>query len=75
MATLAKIEANRRNAKRSTGPKTVSGKVASSKNAMRHGLLSREIVLPDESAEDFARFSDRLATHFGAQGAGRATSC
>jgi hypothetical protein len=38
MATEKQIAANRANAKRSTGPKTVAGKMASSRNAFRHGL-------------------------------------
>lgn len=36
-----KIEANRRNAKKSTGPKTSEGKSISSWNSRRHGLLSK----------------------------------
>lgn len=54
MATLAKIEANRHNAQRSTGPQTKRGKATSSKNALRHGLLSRAALLPDEDPELFA---------------------
>jgi hypothetical protein len=38
MATEKQIAANRANAKRSTGPKTKSGRHASSRNAPRHGL-------------------------------------
>ncbi|RZN08882.1 hypothetical protein CWO91_20600 [Bradyrhizobium genosp. SA-3] len=38
MASIRQIEANRSNAKRSTGPKTVPGKAKSSRNALRHGL-------------------------------------
>jgi hypothetical protein len=38
MATEKQIAANRANAKRSTGPKTKSGRHASSRNALRHGL-------------------------------------
>ena len=38
MATEKQIAANRANAKRSTGPKTVAGKMWSSRNAYRHGL-------------------------------------
>jgi hypothetical protein len=38
MASKRQIEANRKNAKRSTGPKTDAGKARSSRNARRHGL-------------------------------------
>ncbi|WP_409192579.1 hypothetical protein [Bradyrhizobium sp. RDM4] len=38
MASKRQIEANRANARRSTGPKTLSGKAKSSRNALRHGL-------------------------------------
>jgi hypothetical protein len=38
MATEKQIAANRANAKRSTGPKSAAGKMASSRNAFRHGL-------------------------------------
>jgi hypothetical protein len=40
MASNRQIEANRSNAKRSTGPKTAGGKARSSQNALRHGLAS-----------------------------------
>jgi hypothetical protein len=38
MASERQIEANRKNAKRSTGPKTRSGKAKSRRNAFCHGL-------------------------------------
>lgn len=38
MATEKQIKANRENAKRSTGPKTLAGRLKSSRNALRHGL-------------------------------------
>ena len=38
MATEKQIAANRANARRSTGPKTAVGKIASSRNSFRHGL-------------------------------------
>jgi hypothetical protein len=50
MATAAQIEANRRNAKRSTGPKSDDGKDRVRRNALRHGLAAFTIVpvLPNE---------------------------
>lgn len=48
MATQAQIEANRRNARKSTGPRSAEGKAASSRNAVTHGLTvtaSNEAVL------------------------------
>jgi hypothetical protein len=42
----ARAEANSRNARKSTGPKTVAGKTASRLNATTHGLLSGLQVLP-----------------------------
>lgn len=54
MATKRQIKANRRNAKRSTGPRTEAGKAASSANALRHGLTATHaVVLPDENANAF----------------------
>jgi hypothetical protein len=45
MATKAQMEANRRNARKSTGPKTLSGKGRASKNSLRHGLTAEQLVL------------------------------
>jgi hypothetical protein len=42
MTSDRQIEANRRNAKFSTGPRTKQGKAASSRNALRHGLSQRD---------------------------------
>ena len=56
MATKRQIAANRRNARRSTGPRTAAGKAASSANALRHGLAAaRAVVLPDEDADAYER--------------------
>jgi len=41
-----KLQANRANAKRSTGPRTEAGKAASRRNALKHGILSRVVDLP-----------------------------
>lgn len=48
-----KLRANRRNARRSTGPRTFAGKKRSSRNAVTHGLFCEDLVLPGESQELF----------------------
>jgi hypothetical protein len=60
MATLKQFEANRRNAQKSTGPKTPEGKAAVSMNALRHGLRARTVVLPGENREEFNHLCDDL---------------
>src|SRR5215471_10316227 len=60
MATLKQFEANRRNAQKSTGPKTPEGKAAVSMNALRHGLRARSVVLPGENREEFTQLCDDL---------------
>lgn len=53
MTTIAKREANQRNALKSTGPKTPTGKSIAARNAMKHGLLSREVLLWEEDSSAF----------------------
>ena len=53
MPTNAQIKANRNNAKKSTGPRTEEGKNRVAKNALKHGLLARDTVLPGEDPADF----------------------
>jgi hypothetical protein len=60
MATPKQIEANRRNALKSTGPRTPEGKAAVSMNALKHGLRARTVVLPSENAEEFHQLCDDL---------------
>lgn len=50
MASAAQMQANRKNAQKSTGPKTQKGKQVSRLNAMTHGLTARTVVpvLPQE---------------------------
>lgn len=48
MTTPRKAAANRANALRSTGPKTPDGKAAASRNAIRHGILSRAVLMAGE---------------------------
>jgi hypothetical protein len=51
MATEKQIAANRRNATRSTGPRTAAGKAKSSRNAFRHGLSLAQEIDPSTAAE------------------------
>src|SRR6266851_3789863 len=60
MATLKQFEANRRNALKSTGPKTPEGKAAVSMNSLRHGLRARTVVLPGENREEFNQLCNDL---------------
>ena len=53
-ATDAQIEANRRNAAKSCGPRTEAGKAASRRNALKHGLTA-EVVIPEAEAAEVER--------------------
>ena len=52
MSTLRQIEANRRNAQKSTGPTSVTGKAASSMNALKTGIHAKSLVLPTENVAE-----------------------
>ena len=60
-----KLEANRRNAQRSTGPKTPKGKRTISRNATKHGILAGEVVNTalGERREDFYALLKELWEH------------
>jgi hypothetical protein len=60
MTSEKKAQANRRNALKSTGPKTPEGKAAVRLNALRHGLRSEEILLPGEDEEALRELGERL---------------
>src|SRR5436190_15440767 len=53
----AKLRANRRNARQSTGPRTENGKAASSRNATTHGFFCKELVLPGENDAELRSLS------------------
>lgn len=60
MTSQLQIEANRRNARLSTGPKTAEGRATSRMNALKHGLTARQMVLFDETTEDFEAFFSEI---------------
>ena len=53
MTSPAKIEANRRNAQLSTGPRTRAGKAVVATNAIRHGIFAHLAVVPGENPYDW----------------------
>ena len=68
MTSTKQTEANRRNAQKSTGPRTPEGKAAVRLNALRHGLCARTAVLPNENAEEFQQLCADLETEWQPQG-------
>jgi hypothetical protein len=67
MASLSQIEANRRNALRSTGPKSEAGKRRSRRNAVRHGLTVETVIEVLEDTEDYKAFELSVTADFDAQ--------
>ena len=60
MTSDRKAQANRQNARKSTGPKTSEGKAAVRLNALKHGLLAQEVLLPDEAEEALQELGESL---------------
>jgi hypothetical protein len=60
--------ANRANARRSTGPRTATGKAAARLNALKHGLAGKTVVLPGEDDAEFAALEADLAARFAPEG-------
>jgi hypothetical protein len=67
MTSLKQIEANRRNAMKSTGPKTEAGKEHSRRNAVRHGLTAETVVNVLEDQEDYKAFEIAVTSDFDVQ--------
>jgi len=60
----AQIDANRRNALKSSGPRTPAGKDTSSRNRLVHGLRANKHILLDENPEHFSMLLDDLFDRF-----------
>ena len=59
MATIKQINANRKNALLSKGPKTDLGKLNSSKNSLKHGLTAKQLVI-GEDLNEFEKYRDHM---------------
>jgi hypothetical protein len=69
MTSFRQIEANRRNARNSTGPTTEQGKQHSRCNAVRHGLTAETVIGALEDAEDYRAFEATIIADYDAQSA------
>ena len=77
MTSPAKIRANRRNARKSTGPRTRAGKATVARNALRHGLTVPVLADPTLAREvvDLARAIEISVTGAEADAAGHDLAC
>ena len=69
MTSFRQIEANRRNARKSTGPTSEEGKQRSRCNAVRHGLTAETVIGALEDAEDYKAFEAAITADYDAQSA------
>src|SRR5438477_7554020 len=69
MTSFKQIEANRRNARQSTGPITEEGRSRSRRNAVRHGLTAETVISALEDAEDYKAFEAAIIADYDAQSA------
>jgi hypothetical protein len=69
MTSLRQIAANRRNASKSTGPRSDEGKQRSRCNAVRHGLSAETVIGALEDAEDYKAFEAAITADYDAQSA------
>jgi hypothetical protein len=64
LISVKKLEANRQNAKKSTGPRTLEGKQRSRLNALKHGILAKAVVIHGGPGKEKRGEFDELLTEF-----------
>ncbi len=64
MTSARQLEANRGNALKSTGPRTIDGKQASRRNALRHGLTAETLIEPLEDPEAYQEFEAAIVAEY-----------
>jgi hypothetical protein len=64
MTSLKQIEANRRNALKSIGPRSENGKHASRRNALRHGFAAETVLEPLEDPEEYRTFEAAIVAEY-----------
>ncbi len=64
MSTLKQLEANRLNSQKSTGPRSVQGKAASSMNALKTGIHAQSLVIRGENPDDLAALTAEYYDHW-----------
>jgi hypothetical protein len=69
MTSDKQTEANRRNARKSTGPKTPEGKAVTRLNALQHGLLAQDVLLPGEDEAALQELGESLVADLRPEGA------
>jgi len=69
MTSDKQAQANRQNALKSTGPKTPEGKAVVSKNALKHGLLSQDVLAPGEDGAALEELGENLRAELQPEGA------
>jgi hypothetical protein len=68
MASPAQLLANRLNSQKSTGPRSVEGRAASSMNALKHGARSQALVIPGEDPEALAQLGEAYREEYQPEG-------